>query len=288
MPFVCCILAVALQLLSLACVVCAVDLGGRLTIACLGDSHTAGHTLPGGKRLGGYVYDLATVLGPARFLVSNFGRPGACAMIIPYAGTISFHSTTEWTEGVKRAADIYLVMLGTNDSGQSPFPNETFVRDYMKLIEELRTLVTAQRARIGKRPPVIYLMTTPPLFQSAPYWNPTVVSEVLSRVPGGLIADIATRTNSGLIDIYGAFVGAGFDRNITSDGVHLTPQGNVFMAQHIAASLERDKERWQPPSDTVHANSSLPFSSSTMTLLVVSTGALLCAGLLLRQATRKR
>lgn len=86
-------------------------------------------------------------------------------------------------------------------------------------------------------------MTLVPLYSPYPYdMNATVINSLLSRVPSGIISQLSTLADVGLIDIYGSFVKAGFGPSVTCDGCHPTDTGYQQIAETMAPILQQARD----------------------------------------------
>ena len=122
-------------------------------------------------------------------------------------------------------------MLGTNDAkafnweGIQQNTGDYFALDYVDMVKSFRQL---------SPPPLVYLMVPPPLYDPYPFeMNATVINEIFPKV----IRDIARVVDAPIIDIYSAFQKSHTYKNLTCDGCHPVPMGNVIIAQTIYETI---------------------------------------------------
>eukprot|EP00927_Polykrikos_kofoidii_P051058 TRINITY_DN44871_c0_g1_i1.p1 TRINITY_DN44871_c0_g1~~TRINITY_DN44871_c0_g1_i1.p1 ORF type:complete len:220 (+),score=20.88 TRINITY_DN44871_c0_g1_i1:190-849(+) len=84
-------------------------------VACIGDSNTVGGGLGLSNRYPAQLQKLLDArIGPGAYEVRAFGRNGATAA--PTVGKCHYQSTARCSEALRHGADVYAVMLGTNDA----------------------------------------------------------------------------------------------------------------------------------------------------------------------------
>jgi lysophospholipase L1-like esterase len=130
--------------------------------------------------------------------------------------------------------DIITIMLGTNDAkGFNWFgvqqQGDSYVDDYLTMIQTLQALPSH---------PKIFVMTLVPSYHPAPFqMNETVINDIISPVPNGLVSMIAERTGVSLIDIHSVFVSGGYDHTITCDNRHPNDDGYRLIAAAMTPIL---------------------------------------------------
>lgn len=185
-------------------------------VACIGDSLTYGTKIDDKKNFS-YPAQLQRKLGEL-YEVKNFGLPNSCAEInttLPYIMSNEFKSALDYN------ADIYVLMLGTNDAKKINWNNkEIFIRDYSKIIE-----------KIGKDRLII--MTAPPTHYSigTVLTNEYTTEEGVQEV-NSLIREIAAKYNIKLIDNYG-LIKANNSGFYVNDGIHFNEIGANFLAGNV-------------------------------------------------------
>jgi lysophospholipase L1-like esterase len=113
-------------------------------------------------------------------------------------------------------------MLGTNDA--NPLirtNNESFVKDYVKLVEEFQSLSSKPKIYLVKPPPIFCNGTTP----SAEYFANYVIPQ---------IEQVANQTNLPIIDVYSALANYSV---LFRDGVHPDEQGAILIANEIYKAI---------------------------------------------------
>ena len=123
------------------------DLTGKTIVACVGDSITWGFG-PGGQVENNYPVVLGELLGDD-YAVLNYGNPGTtlqdeCKR--PYTGQ------AEYQESLDVNADIYIFMLGTNDSMEENWDAARFEKEFGEKLDAYLVLESH---------PTVYVMTSP-------------------------------------------------------------------------------------------------------------------------------
>ena len=191
-------------------------------IACIGDSTTFGHGVMGKQELT-WEYFLNEKLGN-EYQVLNYGVNGRTLQStgdFPYVNDEIYH------QSLNCKADIYLIMLGTNDA-KPPFWNkERFYKEYEKFIEGYLK---------NKGNPEVILL------------SPLCCFEVNGQVTFGIsernvceiveiVKEIAQRNALTYIDMYH------FSENHPEwfmDGVHPNEEGNRAIGEYLAEYLDNN------------------------------------------------
>ena len=187
----------------------------RFQIACVGDSITAG---AGVEETGELPYpDILQELAGEKVQVHNFGVKGR-----------SLLSTSRWPyreEGYYQmslavSADLYILMLGSNDIWQESWDGETFQRELVDFVASYQNLESRS---------VIYLVQPPAYFPAADdaegQEKNGYMPELCQRV-----AAAAEETGAGLIDLYTYTRG---HPEWFADEVHPNGEGNRQIAAFI-------------------------------------------------------
>ena len=220
---------------------------GVLRVALLGDSITLGQACGSG----GYEKYLVPALGERHYLLRTFAGNGLLAMALNASGDDpalrasvyprAFSRTPLWPAALSFDADVYMLMLGTNDAGALGIGGGVpgFVRLYGDLIAQLRALPSA---------PEVFVAIPPPAWPNEYGVNATVVNGVL-RLEA--FPALAAATGVPLIDVFSALGGAGINASsiIFCDNVHPTAAGAKRIAKAVYEALWRRlvvKEGWPP------------------------------------------
>lgn len=126
-------------------------IGESGTIACIGDSITFGAGVLKTIETESYPALLKEKLGE-KWEVINYGNRGSTLL----SGTNHpYKEQKEYEESLSSPADVYIIMLGTNDAKEQYWDPDRFRTEYVQLIEEYRSL--NERA-------LFYLMLPPTVF----------------------------------------------------------------------------------------------------------------------------
>jgi lysophospholipase L1-like esterase len=227
--------------------------GFALRVGCIGDSITAGTC---SWATHGYPAVLQRLLGEG-FQVKNFGSSGKTLMRHGGPGNASYWSQSTWTAALAFNADIYVVLLGTNDAKlvNAMWVSQNYTRDYIAMVAALKALPSR---------PWVFLATSPPLYPANPYpMNVTVVNVLLPRLVADLAAalstDSETRAASGrlaVIDLFSIMGGVHQKRpDLFCDGVHPNDAGYIAIANAVysaitaAAGLQQIWPAFSPASE---------------------------------------
>ena len=180
-----------------------------IRVACIGDSITRGS---------GYSDKLQNSLG-ANYSVRNFGFDSTTVLLntdTPYMHQVEFNRSKYFLP------DIAVVMLGTNDARTDYFKSiDSFVSDYLQLIDELQALESE---------PEIFLVKPPPLFDNIfSLENENLVEGIIPR-----IEQIANDKGLEVIDIYSALEN---HPEYFPDGVHPNSEGATIIANKVYEAI---------------------------------------------------
>jgi acyl-CoA thioesterase-1 len=204
-------------------------------VACIGDSITAGTCSWGGYTYPRYVQ---LKLG-AGYDVANFGVSGR-TMLKKDAN--SYWNTPAWAAAQNFSADVYTIMLGTNDAKSGAWlpcappwletcrweAGDNYTQDFLDMISTLR----AQPQR-----PRVFVLSPPPVYADGKFGiNQTVVNFALPF----FLADVAS--NSGaqptVVPVFEALGGANLTKGQwTCDGIHPNDGGYEEIGNVVSAAL---------------------------------------------------
>ena len=182
---------------------------GKIRVACVGDSITAGFEYPN---------DLGALLGD-RYLVGNFGAGGVTVALdapTPYMKQPAFQEAKEFQP------NMVVIMLGTNDAHpEIQQYNGTFVADYLALVDKFSALSTNPKIWIVKPPQIFHNGTG----LSTEFFDANVMPK---------IGQVAAQANLPLIDVYSLSLN---HESYFFDGVHPDGDGCKLIAQQVFAAM---------------------------------------------------
>lgn len=126
---------------------------GKIHIACVGDSITYGAGVLGHRRSQSYPAYLQENLGE-KYQVLNYGLSGRTLMD---EGDVPYRSEKLYQKSLDANADIYLLMLGTNDAKDYQWDEDAYAKEIKDFVEAYQT--AAPQAKI-------YLMQPPQAFST--------------------------------------------------------------------------------------------------------------------------
>lgn len=201
------------------------------TIACLGDSNT--------KSCGPSSWpkelqrNMDRQVGPSACRVHTFGRPGALAAAT--AGKKHFGSDIKFARALALNADVYIIMLGTNDCvGLEDREPLRAVPGICELVASLRAVSSLE----GKKQPLVILVQPPGL-------KPKLFNNVRIFVRSGLweLAD-----EQGGVHVVDAELS--MPKYYVKDYVHLSALGASKIASVVAAVLIKQMVGQRPSSSS--------------------------------------
>ena len=124
---------------------------GKIKVACIGNSITYGTGIENRER-DSYPSQLQRMLGEG-YVVGNFGKPGATLL---NKGHRPYTKQPEYNQAKAFQADIAIFHLGINDTDPRNWPNykDEFIKDYLALIDTIRTTNPKVRCIIARMTPI--------------------------------------------------------------------------------------------------------------------------------------
>ena len=199
------------------------------TVACCGDSLTAGHMWPG-EAYPVYINDYAN----HTFNIVNCGENGRS--ITGYGGSWDnpserFQKTSLYTKSLDAKPDVILLFLGTNDATGWANASELFEDQYKELIDAYKDLLGENTK---------FIMVVSPPTQSPNNFG--IPNDIIRDYVNPIQRSLAEEYGMEIIDLREMFEAkeGGYDSFIRpNDGVHLSKIGAQFVAEEIAKVLEK-------------------------------------------------
>lgn len=195
-------------------------------IACVGDSITFGAGVPLTHKTQSYPAYLQKLVKD-RYQVLNYGLSGRTLMVSgdqPY-GEENFYQISHDVN-----ADIYIIMLGTNDSKKN---NWAFAGESGVHYEEELTAFVRSYLDLSSHP-TVYLMQPPKAFSS----KYEISDETIRVEIHEIVARVADQTGANLIDLY-AFSES--HPEWFGDTIHGNAEGNRRIAEYIYEIIMKQK-----------------------------------------------
>ncbi len=188
-------------------------------IACVGDSITYGYGL-GDPTTESYPAVLQSILG-SEHTVENFGVSGCTAL---RQGDKPYWNESAYTTSTSFAPDLVIILLGTNDAKPQNWQHQTeFAMDYGALVEHYQML--------GAR---VYVAIPAPVFGAGAF---DISPQILAEQVVPLVRQAAVERDAPQIDLFAALSG---QAALFPDTVHPNAEGARWIAETVAAALERD------------------------------------------------
>lgn len=193
-------------------------------VVCVGDSITYGSGAGKYRKTKSYPAILQEKLG-SRYRVRNYGLRGRT--LLDY-GNFPYKEEPEYKETLKEKADIYIIMLGTNDSKVRNWNTE----DYK---EQLRAFVESYQ-RINDEAK-IYLMQPPRCFpdEKTGIVNYKIKEDLIATEIYKSVAEVGMECGATVIDLYELTKDHG---DWFADGVHPNVKGYERIGGYIYEALK--------------------------------------------------
>ncbi|MDO4164581.1 MAG: cyclically-permuted mutarotase family protein [Bacteroides sp.] len=195
----------------------------RVKVACVGNSITYGFTLPE-RETQSYPAQLQQMLGDS-YEVGNFGKSGATLLA---QGHRPYIQQEEYKQALAFGGDIVVIHLGVNDTDPRNWPNyrDSFVRDYLNLIDDFRRVKPDCRILIARLTPILHQH---PRYESGTRdWRDEIQLAIET------VADVA---GVQLIDFESPFSAYPF---LLPDAIHPNPEGALKLAQTVYSAITGD------------------------------------------------
>ncbi|MCE9552549.1 MAG: hypothetical protein K8T91_04115 [Planctomycetes bacterium] len=191
------------------------DYQGKIRLACVGDSITAGVGAAGGQS---YPNQLAKMLGE-RWEVRNFGVSGSTLI---NQGDRPYQKEGAFQAALKYQPQVVIIMLGTNDTKPQNWKLKSkFAADYKDLLEKFAKLPSKPRIFVCHPVPV-------------PGQGNFGINEAGVREQAPMIDKVAQENQAGVIDMHSALK----DHPETlPDRVHPNTAGATLMAKAAYKAL---------------------------------------------------
>lgn len=200
-------------------------LPGKIHIACLGDSITFGAGI-GGKKEETWEYFLNQILTD-RYQVINYGISGRT---LQDEGDYPYKADKFYPISKETKAEIYLILLGTNDAKPYNWNEERYERELHALLKEYIEM---------EHGPKVILMSPPHCYEDKK--SGIVLFDIEKKNIDGPIQEIVHRQANlfgiKLIDLYAHTEG---HEDWFVDGVHPNALGNRKIAEYIAQQLKAE------------------------------------------------
>ncbi len=208
------------------------SLAEPVKIACVGDSITFGYKIPQ-RETKSYPAQLQQRLdkkGKDKWEVRNFG---VSSMTLMKKTSKSYWNRKEYQASRDYAADIVIIMLGTNDSNgmHRAGIEANFKADY-------HALVASYREGREEGEPRIILMLPPKCYLEGKGTDEGIIHDTIAPI----IRQVAQSEKLELIDLYDA-LGTKWDEKLMPDKLHPSAEGAALMVKKIAPVVTKKPKR---------------------------------------------
>lgn len=186
-------------------------------VACVGDSITYGLGVFEDRSHYAYPSILASKLGK-KYLVRNYGVNGATAC----QGPESYARYQMFSKSQKFQADLYLIMLGTNDGKDTYWNPERFRQGLSKIANTYLNLAS--------QPQVVLIQ---PIACYSPYYT-DIRQHIENQDVFKNVEQVAYQSKVPTINLFDVTQG---HPELLVDGIHPGKEGNQLIAKHIFQTL---------------------------------------------------
>ena len=201
---------------------------GKVHIACVGDSITYGAGVLGHRIRQSYPAYLQEMLGQD-YQVLNYGMSGRTLMD---EGDDPYREEKLYQKSLDAKADIYLLMLGTNDAKQYQWNEKAYTEEILSFVKSYQTAMPDAK---------IFLMQPPRAFSKQK--DGSIKYGIQDDVIGGCMYEIIRETaealDVGYIDLYELTKD---HADWLPDGIHPNAEGNEAIAKEIYAQILQTQE----------------------------------------------
>lgn len=194
-----------------------------IKVACIGNSITYGTGIED-RDMWSYPSQLQRLLGEG-YSVGNFGKPGATLL---RHGHRPYMYQEEFRNAMRYAADIAVIHLGINDTDPRNWPNyrDEFVRDYLSLIDSLKSVNHNVRIIIARMTPIAD--RHPRFISGTKLWHGEIQSA---------IETVAKVSDVEMIDLHEPLYPY---PDLLPDGLHPNEEGAGLMAKTVYSGITGD------------------------------------------------
>ncbi len=177
-------------------------------IICVGDSITYGYGVSDSES---YPSVLARLMGE-NTRVLNYGVNGATGTS---DNAMSYSSLSVYSLCQESEADVYVVMLGTNDAHENFWDKEKYISSMKSMLDAFESANPNAK---------FYLMQPPAVFSSG------ISDDIIKGELHDAVSELAKEYKAKLIDLYALTEN---NESFFSDGVHPTAEGYATIAQKV-------------------------------------------------------
>ena len=210
-----------------------------VTIACVGDSITWGDGVADTRKTDSYPAQLQALFDAAGgetssqsatardVTVLNFGRNGRT---LQSSYERAYTLCDDYAESLSSGADIYLILLGSNDATPEHWNEESFKRDLSALYDTYSSLGTS-----GGEAPILIAILPPCVFPYGDDPQPFGIDK--NNLVNGVIPAIRSEAEVRGLPVIDLFGLTEDHPEWFSDGVHPNADGNAAIASYIYEQL---------------------------------------------------
>lgn len=177
-------------------------------IICVGDSITYGYGVSDSES---YPSILAQLMGENTHVL-NYGVNGATGTS---DNAMSYSSLSVYSLCQESEADVYVVMLGTNDAHENFWDKEKYISSMKSMLDAFKSANPNAE---------FYLMQPPAVFSSG------ISDDIIKGELHDAVSELAKEYKAKLIDLYAMTEN---NESFFSDGVHPTAEGYATIAQKV-------------------------------------------------------
>lgn len=195
----------------------------KIKVACVGNSITYGTGIEDREHFS-YPVQLQKMLGE-KYQVGNFGKPGATLL---NHGHRPYMQQEEFKEAMAFKGDIAVIHLGINDTDSRNWPNyrDEFVKDYLSLMDSLRSANPKVRFILARMTPIAD--RHPRFISGTKLWHGEIQEAIQT---------VARVSGAELIDFHAPLYPYPY---LLPDAIHPNPEGAGILAKTVYGGITGD------------------------------------------------
>ena len=191
-------------------------------IACVGDSITFGAGVIVTKDFHSYPAFLQRLVGKD-YQVINYGCSGRTLLS---SGDHPYAKEKQYEASIQLNGDIYLIMLGTNDSKPCNWNKEQYESELKDFVYKYKSLPNN---------PKVFLLIPPKAFPIGEDIKFGIDDAIIKNEIAPIVKKIGDELNLRTIDLYSL---TEYNHELFADGVHPNKKGNIVISRYIYEGIK--------------------------------------------------
>ncbi len=196
-----------------------IDISRISKIACVGDSITYGQGVSPNRLTQSFPAVLQSLSG---ITTLNFGKSGRT---LQNEGDLPYTAEPEYTASLECGADLYIIMLGTNDARAFQWNSDRYEEELREFVKTYQSLPNS---------PQVVLMQPPKVFTEYDYSNSKISNSVIKNQIYNIVKNVGDELGCKVIDLYSLTEN---HSDWFTDGVHPNEEGNRIIGEYIYSEI---------------------------------------------------